>query len=198
MEVKSGPFKLISFCAAIFAFITVVIAVLGLASSFGAAQGTEDNVREEVALNVIKGTLTAYKLPVMVDVDFFNVKEGCPSGWESIFDVNWPGVHESCVQGGVLERKDQLFKLKTEERIICEDAAGAIPPVSQRLFPEVAICAKMVYYTESNDLNSCSSPCNLRSKYLQHWAKCPIASEDNKCPIVGLKFLSKTEADQIL
>jgi len=33
---------------------------------------------------------------------------------------------------------------------------------------------------------------------LQHWAKCPIASEGNKCPIVGLKLLEQAEASQIL
>ena len=161
--VKGGRFKLFSICAATFAFITVAVGIVGFATSLGSYVGLEDKDREIVAVNVISGTLTASKLPVMVDVGFFNSLEGCPSGWESIFDVNWPGVHESCVQYGVIERKDQLYKSKTEKEILCDDAAGAIPPVSQQLFQEVAICAKMVYYTQSSDLIDCSSPCNPRT-----------------------------------
>lgn len=150
-----------------------------------------------MAVTVISDTLIASQLPVMVDVDFFNYKEGCPSGWESIFDVYWPGTHQSCVQGGELRRRDQATKRKNENEVRCDDSAAAISPVSQRLFQEVAICAKMVYYTQSNSFNDCSSPCNPRTADLQHWAKCPIASEGNKCPIVGLKLLDQNEATKI-
>ena len=150
-----------------------------------------------MAVTVISDTLIASQLPVMVDVDFFNYKEGCPSGWESIFDVYWPGTHQSCVQGGELRRRDQATKRKNEDEVRCDDSAAAISPVSQRLFQEVAICAKMIYYTQSNGFNDCSSLCNPRTADLQHWAKCPIASEGNKCPIVGLKLLDQNEATKI-
>jgi len=74
-----------------------------------------------MAVTVISDTLNASQLPVMVDVDFFDYKTGCPSGWSSIFDVYWPGVHQSCVQNGELRRRDQAAKRKNEDEVRCDE-----------------------------------------------------------------------------
>lgn len=63
----------------------------------------------------------------------------------------------------------------------------------------MAICAKMYYNDQGKmDLTDCESPCNPRSASLQLWAKCPIESEGNKCPIVGIKLLDQSEASTLL
>ncbi len=39
--------------------------------------------------------------------------------------------------------------------------------------------------------------CNPKSKDIDHWAKCPVKSEANACPIVAVKMISKEQADEI-
>lgn len=157
--------------------ISVIVGVVGLLKA-NKGRGSSDGIsREQLAVTVIRDTLTTSQLRVMTDVNFFSPKEGCPSGWEPIFEVYWPGTHESCVQSNELKRRDQAKTAKSSGRVQCSDEAGALRPVNQRLYPEVAICAKMLYNDQvMEDLTDCDSPCNPRSANLRHWAKCPIES----------------------
>ena len=157
--------------------ISVIVGVVGLLKA-NEGRGSSDGIsREQLAVTVIRDTLTTSQLRVMTDVNFFSPKEGCPSGWESIFEVYWPGTHESCVQSNGVVRKDQAKRGVKKTKVYCEEEASALRPVIQRLYPEVAICAKMLYNDQvMEDLTDCDSPCNPRSANLRHWAKCPIES----------------------
>ncbi len=78
--------------------ITTAIGILGLIKAVGGLEDLESIEREQTAVRLIGDTIEAWYSPVMTDVDFFDSKAGCPSGWKPIYQVYWPGVWAACAQ----------------------------------------------------------------------------------------------------
>ncbi len=85
--------------------ITIVVGIFAVIKASKGLQDMDSIKREQSAVRLIGDTFEAWYSPVMTDVDFFDKKAGCPSGWKPIYQVYWPGVKAACAQpsGTVVE-----------------------------------------------------------------------------------------------
>lgn len=102
--------KLVLVC--LFVAISLVIFILGMVNFFGTS-GVGDIVgpekqSEDQSARLLLDALSGYEMPFATDIKVVNSKtsdsgeEGCPEGYEHLFQKVWLGIEEGCAYNGLI------------------------------------------------------------------------------------------------
>ena len=159
---------------------------------------TEDN-GEIQAAKIIVDSLKSLDTALPTEISVIDANQECPSGWEPMFEIEWPGTQRGChYEGQTMEYSQYEARRRRQKKGVgCNDPINALDAVTQTVFSGKQICmnadgAKILDTQRADSANKeCPSGYTACSSSAENWYDVYCVRDSAypaECPIIEMNF----------